>query len=312
MSTRLRRAIVPLTLGCVASIAVVGLASRAHPGEDARARPANEVEPKRVGTRTARVPVSPPTGPAAPSQRPTRPESATAARPGPPPASAPVVESPALYDDPQLDEILALGGRLRRLLHEGSEERRALEHALTVAATRRGASEPAARVPAEVAALEAARTGDVCAEAQALGRAYPDPGARARLKSLLLDPEARARAEAVRALAAWSDFAGDVLALLEHERDPTVRRVAFSTLAEGAGPDVMTDLTRWLAAGDRREDVDHAVKAIRRIARRAGVEPPVAGLPRTAREERRLALTQAGPAPAPRPTRSRQDRRQPF
>jgi hypothetical protein len=69
-------------------------------------------------------------------------------------------------------------------------------------------------------------------KAATLGRAHPDPDARAELVTLLGHEERNVRLLAVRFLSRWDDAGGDLLVQYSVEPKPAVRQVILMTLAK--------------------------------------------------------------------------------
>lgn len=146
----------------------------------------------------------------------------------------------------------------------------------------------------------------------ALAANHPSDEARRQLVALLHAIEPDTRALAVRALARWSDAAGDLAVLLEREPEEEVRRAIIRALGERGGDAALLTLATWARRAEApRTERDAAAHAARRLAARTGLPTPP-GLPLTRRQESRAAVAAAAPGrrqlPAPE-RRSRRERR---
>jgi len=106
-----------------------------------------------------------------------------------------------------------------------------------------------------------------------LGRLAPDVDARAQVVAGLDDEAEVVRMEAVRSLERWPDCVPDLYEHLLREDSLEIQRTCIKTIGRRGGAEYIDGLRSW-AEGRPRQVLKEVDKALRGMARRAGLEPP--------------------------------------
>ena len=106
-----------------------------------------------------------------------------------------------------------------------------------------------------------------------LSRLAPDTTARAQVMLGLRDESEFVRLRAVRSLVYWDDCVPDLYDHLQNEPSVEIQRTCLKTIGRRGTVEYIEDLGEW-AQGRSKRVLKEVDKARRRIAERAGVEPP--------------------------------------